>query len=182
MKGPPGGDRLDRKIGLLEQSLGCGNALLQEPATWACAQLFGEPAGERARRQIALGRKVVETEGPVQSLDCPVEQWRQGVWAAVRSRGYGVLKLATLTVWRHHHVARDPRSVGGPLVNTHQMQTQVDPRSSAGTRGHVAKVDVQRVQLDVDIGISSSQLIGHPPMGRCPSMVEQARLGQQERT
>ena len=92
------------------------------------------------------------------------------------------LRLAARAVQEDDEVAGDAQRGLGTVVVLDERQGEVDARGHAGRGPDVAVADPDRLAVDLDPRMAARERVAPCPVRRGAAAVEQARLGEHERT
>ena len=133
----------------------------------ASAGRLGEAPGERADAHVRAGGEHRQIQRLVEALQRPRHHGRDRVVFGMRGhRRLDQLRLAAGAVGRDHQPSRDGVGDLAPVVATHDVQAEVDPRSAARRRQHASRVDVEHVGVDRDLGMAGGELGRVAPVRR----------------
>ena len=86
---------------------------------------------------------------------------------------HALLLLVAVAPRVDHHLAGDPGSRFGAVLDRDQVQSQVDPAGDSGGGDHPVVDDVQDVSDDARLRIAGGELVGQLVVGGVPPSVEQ---------
>ncbi|GAA3223877.1 hypothetical protein GCM10020256_32370 [Streptomyces thermocoprophilus] len=176
------GDLGHGQVGAFEEFLGCGDALVEEPAQGCGAGLRREVAGEGAGGHAGVGGQVGDGERFVQMAQGVFAYGGEGVGVAVGSGcgAFDELGLGAGAERGGDHRAGDGGGGLGSVGAADEVQAEVD--SGGRTRGgpDVVVLDEQGVRDDGDLGVAGAEPVDEVPVGDGAATVEEAGLGEGE--
>nr|WP_241560769.1 hypothetical protein [Sinirhodobacter populi] len=114
----------------------------------------------------------------VQMRPDPVEQSRNMRARRRRQGALDELRLAAIAVGRDHQTPRHAVRGLCAIIAAHQMDTQIEPRRTAGRGHHRPLIDVKRIRQNRDLRKPGGEPRGVMPVRRGPFPVEQPTLRQ----
>ena len=155
---------------------------MDEPTVRRGAGLLSKAPSERARRHCRLTRPGLNGERPLQVRLRPIQDTGESAAILGADRGLDVLRLTTVAMRRNDEPSRDAGGDLRAVVDSHDVQTQVDPRCASRRGENSAFVNVERVRLDLEVWVSGAEGVDVPPMRRRPFAVEQPACSEHEDT
>src|SRR5262249_46673031 len=144
------GDFVDARARALELAL-CGeNALVGQPAVGRGAKLCLKTAIERAWRERRRFREIVDAERSVGMAERPVGGAREAVPRPGWQRLGDELRLAAVAMRGDDQAARDLVRDLGAMIESDEVQAQIEPCGTAGGSEDSPLLHVEHVGLDPD--------------------------------
>ena len=123
---------------------------MRQPLVRRAAGLLPELSGESSGRHLRFCRQIFDTQFPGKIRLQPLEDWRQPGCSCFLHGLRHKLGLSTVAMRRHYQPACNSIGNVGPIVEPHNMQAKIDPRSAARGSQDPAFIDVQDIWFNLN--------------------------------